>query len=376
MTTERKTAFYTHERTFWYSTGVQSLFMPIGGWVEPPEGTYGADTPASKRRFLNLLKMSSLAEHVAFPVVESVTEQDLLRVHTTKYLQDFKELSDKTGGDLGDLAPFSPGTYEAAKMSTGLAIRAVSDVLDGSVSNGYALCRPSGHHCLPGRPMAFALLANIALAIKAAQAKHQVERVAVIDWDVHHGNGTQAIFYEDPNVLTISMHQLHCLVPGQKLEDSLPGAKGDGKARGTNVNIPLPPGSGHDAYIAAMETIVLPKLKEFRPELLIVASGLDANAVDPLARMLLHSDSYRQMTGMMVEAADELCDGRLALIHEGGYSEAYVPFCGVAVMEELSGRKSDVVDPMVEFLKGWQPGEQHRAFTQNVLKEIREELAR
>ena len=376
MASERKSSFYTHERTFWYSTGVQSLFMPIGGWIEPPEGTYGADTPASKRRFLNLLKLSSLAEQLTFPNVEPATEQDLLRVHTTKYLQDFKELSDKGGGDLGDLAPFSPGTYEAAKMSAGLAIQVVSDVLDGSSSNGYALCRPSGHHCLPGRPMGFALLANIALAIKAAQAKHQVERVAVVDWDVHHGNGTQAIFYEDPDVLTVSMHQLHCLVPGQTLEDSLPQAKGEGKARGSNVNIPLPPGSGHDAYMAAMETIVLPKLKEFRPELLIVASGLDANAVDPLARMLLHSDSYRQMTRMMMEAADELCQGRLALIHEGGYSEAYVPFCGLAIMEELSGRKSDVADPMLEFLKGWQPGEQQRAFTQEVLTSIQEELAR
>ena len=125
-----------------------------------------------------------------------------------------------------------------------------------------------------------------------------------------------------------------------------------------------------------MNTIVLPKLKEFRPELLIVASGLDANAVDPLARMLLHSDSYRRMTKMMMEAADELCKGRLVMVHEGGYSEAYVPFCGLAIMEELSGRKSDVVDPMLEFLKGWQPGKQHRAFTQDVLRGIQEELAR
>ena len=125
-----------------------------------------------------------------------------------------------------------------------------------------------------------------------------------------------------------------------------------------------------------MEMIVLPKLKEFRPELLIVASGLDANAVDPLARMLLHSDSYRQMTRMMMGAADELCSGRLAMIHEGGYSEAYVPFCRYAIMEELSGRKGDVVDPMVEFLKSWQPEEQHQQFTQTVLQGIREELGR
>ena len=373
---ERKTAFYTHERTFWYSTGVQSLFMPIGGWVEPPEGTYGADTPASKRRFLNLLKASSLAEHLAFPTVESATEQDLLRVHTTNYLQDFKQLSDKVGGDLGDLAPFSPGTYEIAKLSAGLAIHAVSEVLDGRSANGYALCRPSGHHCLPGRPMGFALLANIALAIKAAQAKHPIERIAVVDWDVHHGNETQAIFYEDPNVLTISIHQHRCLVPGQKLEDSLSQARGEGKARGSNVNIPLPPGSGHDAYISAMEIIVLPKLEEFRPELLIVAGGLDANAVDPLARMLLHSDSYRQITKTMMEAADGLCKGRLVMVHEGGYSEAYVPFCGLAIMEELSERKSDVVDPMLEFLKGWQPGEQHRVFTQDVLRNVQDELGR
>jgi acetoin utilization deacetylase AcuC-like enzyme len=236
----RKTSFYSHERTFWYSSGVQSLFLPVGTWVEPPEGSYGADTPASKRRFLNLLNASSLAGLLSFPAVEAATEDQLLRVHTPEYLEAFQKLSDTGGGDLGDLAPFSAGTYEVAKWSTGLAIRAVDDVVRGDTKNGYALCRPSGHHCLPGRPKAFALLANIAIAIEDVRSRHQIERIAVVDWDVHHGNETQSIFYSDPDILTISIHQRNCLGPGQTLKESLQQARGEGKAVGSNVNIPLP----------------------------------------------------------------------------------------------------------------------------------------
>jgi acetoin utilization deacetylase AcuC-like enzyme len=209
------TAFYTQESTFWHSTGVQSLFFPVGGWVEPPSGTYGADTPASKRRILSLISASGLFDELSFPPSEPASREQLERVHTAQYLDEFKRVSDEGGGDLGSLAPFSQGGYEIAARSAGLAIKAVEDVIDGKFSNAFALCRPSGHHCTADKPMAFCLLANTAIAVEVARQKRPGLRVAVIDWDVHFANGTQEIFYENSDVLTISLHQEGCRPPGQ-----------------------------------------------------------------------------------------------------------------------------------------------------------------
>ena len=367
------TAFYTNEKTFWYSTGVQSLFFPLGTWIEPPAGTYGADTPASKRRLLSLLDVSGLREHLAFPSAVPATDGELARVQTRAYLDEFRRVSDAGGGDLGLLAPFSKGDFDIAAISAGLAVKAVDDVLSGTYDNAYALCRPSGHHCLPALPMAYALLANIAVAIEAARAKHGVSRVAVVDWDVHHGNGTQSIFYENPDVLTISLHQEGGSPPGQSGGGS--DERGAGAGVGANMNIPLPPGSGHDTYLHAMERIVVPALRRFRPELIVVASGLDANAVDPLARMLLHSESYREMTRLVMTEAATLCGGRLVMVHEGGYSEAYVPFCGLAIVETLAGRRTNVVDPGLDVFRGWQPRARHAAFLIEAVDEIAKTLA-
>jgi acetoin utilization deacetylase AcuC-like enzyme len=137
-----------------------------------------------------------------------------------------------------------------------------------------------------------------------------------------------------------------------------------------NINIPLLPGGGHDAYLYAMERIVIPALDRFRPELIVVASGLDASAVDPLARMLLHTESYRAMTRLMLDAADRHCDGRLAIVHEGGYSEAYVPFCGHAIVETLAGVRTDVIDPMLGLAIAQQPNERFVQFQRQLIDEL------
>nr|WP_047166163.1 class II histone deacetylase [Sphingomonas sp. Y57]AEO21835.1 propanil hydrolase [Sphingomonas sp. Y57] len=360
------TGFYTHESTFWHSTGVQALYFPIGEWVQPPSGTYGADTPETKRRFLNLLRMSGLTDRLVMPAGEPVTVEDCLRIHPADYIRRFKEASDAGGGDLGMLAPFSKGGFEIALMSAGLARAAIDDVLTGKVRNAYALSRPAGHHCLPDTPMGFCLLANIPIAIEAARARHGIERVAVVDWDVHHGNGTQACYYDRSDVLTISVHQDRCFPPGYSGVEE----RGEGAGLGHNINIPLPAGSGQDTYVHAFETIVLPALDRYRPDLIVVASGLDANAVDPLARMLLFSESYRVLTGMMMDAADRLCEGRLAVVHEGGYSEAYVPFCGQAIVETLAGVRTGVVDPELEMFALWQPGDRINRFHRELVDEM------
>ncbi|MGN6303470.1 MAG: class II histone deacetylase [Mesorhizobium sp.] len=362
----KKTGFYTDERTFWHSGGIQSLVLPVGGWVQPPAAAGFAESPDSKRRFLSLLQVSGLTAKLEIRSATSASREDLLRVHPASYLDAFKRVSDATGGDLGVSAPFGVGSYEIATLSAGLAMAAVDGVLSGALKNAFSLSRPPGHHCLPDTPMGFCLLANIPVAIEAARAKHGVGRVAVVDWDVHHGNGTQAIYYEDPDTLTISLHQDGCFPPGYNGAED----RGTGEGQGANINIPLLPGGGHAVYMRAFERIVIPALEAFKPELIVVASGLDASVVDPLARMNLHSDSYRAMTASIVDVAGRLCQGHLVVVHEGGYSETYVPFCGHALVEALSGEISDVVDPLMPMALQWQPAERFNALQFEMIDEM------
>jgi acetoin utilization deacetylase AcuC-like enzyme len=174
-----------------------------------------------------------------------------------------------------------------------------------------------------------------------------VARVAIVDWDVHHGNGTQSAFYDDGDVLTISLHQDGCFPPGSGTVEE----NGEGAGAGANVNVPLPRGGGRGAYVAAFERVVVPALERFSPDFVIVASGLDASAMDPLGRMQMHSDGYRELTDLLLGVADRQCAGRLVIAHEGGYSSAYVPFCGLAIVEQLSGIASGVDDPMLGLLR-------------------------
>ncbi|WP_319799259.1 hypothetical protein [Halomonas sp. M20] len=174
-------------------------------------------------------------------------------------------------------------------------------------------------------------------------------RQAVIDWDVHHGNGTQQAFWDRDDVLTISIHH----------DNNYPQDSGGHDERGVdagfgyNLNIPLPAGSGIGAYRATLQEVVIPALERYRPELIVVACGFDASAMDPLGCMLLNSRSYAQMTQALMKAAERLCAGRLVMIHEGGYSEGYVPFCGHAVIQTLCGSQIAAVDPMNDEIARW-----------------------
>jgi acetoin utilization deacetylase AcuC-like enzyme len=367
----RRTAFFFDELSLWHSASQHALILPVGGWVQPPAGGGHAESPETKRRLKSLMDVSGLTGQLQLSSAAPASDEDLLRIHPEQYLQRFKALSDAGGGDLGNYAPIGPGSYEIARLSAGLAIAAVDCVLRGEADNAYSLSRPPGHHCLPDQAMGFCMLANIAIAIEAAKARHGIERIAVLDWDVHHGNGTQAIYEERGDVLTISLHQENCYPPGYGGEAD----RGRGAGLGANLNVPLPAGSGHDAYLQALDEIVLPALQRFAPQLIIVACGYDANAVDPLARMLLHSDTFRTMTARVREAAEQLCNGRLVMVHEGGYAEAYVPFCGLAVLEEMSGIRTAVEDPLLEFIRLQQPGKQAQAFLTQRVQGLAKQLA-
>jgi acetoin utilization deacetylase AcuC-like enzyme len=326
----------------WHQAGGVGPLGHTGGWVQP--GVSDFETASTKTRFRELVSYAGLLDRVVSIPGRDATDDEILRLHTRTYLDDLKALSNAGGGEAGEATPIGQGSYEIAVRAAGGAIASVEAVVGGTVDNAYALVRPPGHHAEGGRARGYCLLGNTALAALHARESLGVERVAIVDWDVHHGNGTEDAFYSDPSVLTISLHADELYPPGRGHVEHI----GAGAGLGANVNVPLPDGSGHGAYIAAMERVVVPALRRFGPDLLLVASGVDASAWDPLGRQLLHSMSYRRMTELVLEVAAACCDRRVLVIHEGGYSEAYAPFCCVAVLEALIGVRR-VEDPFLQY---------------------------
>ncbi|MEX0370923.1 MAG: class II histone deacetylase [Tateyamaria sp.] len=352
------TGFYWDERTMWHAGGNYAFTVPLGGLVQPLAAGGLPESPETKRRLKNLMDVTGLTRDLVVTSADPADHAQLLNVHPQSYLDAFKDLSDANGGEIGHHAPFARGGYELAALSAGLTTAAVEAVLKGERENAYALARPPGHHCEAATPMGFCLMANIAIAIEAAKATRPDLRVAVLDWDVHHGNGTEAIFYERSDVLTISLHQ----EGNYPLDTGHMSDRGAADGAGANINVPLPAGTGHTAYLYAIDRIVTPAIEAFDPDLIIVACGFDAGAVDPLARMLATADTFREMTLKIKALAERICNGKLVLSHEGGYSEIYVPFCGHATLEALSGSKITAPDPMARALNNRQPGPRFNAF--------------
>lgn len=328
----RRCGLVSDERYFWHQSVV--------GLTPNVEPGFAFETPLPRRRLLNLLTRTGLADQCVRLEPTVLSRIDLVRVHTEAYLEEFAKLSAGGGGEVGEWAGFGPGSYQIATLAAGGVYEAVRASVTGEVDVAFALVRPPGHHAEPDRARGYCLLANIPLAIHKARAELGLRRVAVVDWDVHHGNGTQTIFYADPDVLAISLHQ-NRLYP----EDSGDTAEtGAGPGIGTTVNIPLPAGSGAGAYTAAFDQIVKPALHAFEPELILVACGFDASGFDPMGRMILSAAAFADLTKQLLDTADQLCGGRLVLAQEGGYSAMHVPLCGTAVVSTLLGHPQPVIE--------------------------------
>jgi len=329
----------------WHDPGSAGGPLPAGGWIEP--GTH-VENVETKRRMRNLVEVSGLLAQLVAVAPRPATVDEVCRVHDRGYVERIEQMSASGGGDAGNMTPFGPGSYEIALLAAGGAITATDAVLDGEVDNCYALVRPPGHHAMRDSGCGFCIFNNVAIAAAHAREARGLERVAIVDWDVHHGNGLQDAFYEDPSVLTISLHQDGNFPPNSGPVDE----NGAGAGAGAHINVPLPAGSGDGAYQAAIERVVVPALDRHRPQLVIVASGYDASGMDPLAQMMLHSDSYRAMTRKVMDAAGESCEGRVVVCHEGGYSPFIVPFCGLALIETLAGVRTEVQDPYMPIIAG------------------------
>ena len=358
--------FFWDERCFWHGGGNYAFTLPFGGLVQPLAAGGLPENPETKRRLKNLMDVTGLIHDLNAQTAPAASFEDLQRVHPQAFLKDFKAMSDAGGGELGLRTPFAAGGFELAALSAGLSKAALFSVLKGEARNAYALSRPPGHHCLPDWPNGFCLLSNIGIAVQAARAEGLAQRLAVVDWDVHHGNGTEAVFIDDPDVLTISLHQER----NYPVDTGDADVRGEGAGEGANINIPLAPGAGHNSYIEAMDRIVLPALQRFEPEAIIIACGFDAAAIDPLSRMLATAETFRVLTQRAQQAADDLCQGRLMMAHGGGYSEVYVPFCGHAVLQEMSGSAIDAPDPFAETFAKRQPNARLEAVYSEMIGEL------
>jgi acetoin utilization deacetylase AcuC-like enzyme len=255
-------------------------------------------------------------------------------VHSEQLLRRVRQLASYGGGQFDSDTYVTADSWEVAALAAGAAVGAVEAVLGGGARNAFALVRPPGHHATPSRAMGFCLINNIAVAARYAQRELGVARVAIIDYDVHHGNGTQDIFYSDPSVLFCSTHAAP-FYPGT----GAVGEMGDrALALGATLNVPLPFGAGDTGYLRVFEQVIVPALRRFRPELIMLSAGYDAHWSDPLGTMVLSVSGFARLNQLMLELADELCAGRLVMVLEGGYNLDALGACVVASLHQLLGR--------------------------------------
>jgi acetoin utilization deacetylase AcuC-like enzyme len=314
----RRTGLVFDERCFGHRnppSGPPWLAVPPFERPERLAATFHALEGAGILRHLERLPARS-APRVALELVHDAS-------HVARVLAE-----PRTTTRLDHEAWIGPGSATAALLAVGGMLEAVAAVVAGDVDNAFVLARPPGHHAEAARPMGFCLLNATAVAARWAQLARGAVRVAILDWDVHHGNGTEAIFRDDSSVLTISLHQDGLYPPDTG------GLDAPGEAI---VNVPLPAGTGDAGYAYAFERVVEPAIRAFAPDLLLVGAGQDAAASDPLGRMAVTVPGFREWAERAVALAEECCGGRLVAFLEGGYSLRHLPAANLAILEALAG---------------------------------------
>ncbi len=279
----------------------------------------GPGHPERPERFtaiMSRLEASGLAEKLLRLPVREATDDDLGLIHAREYISlvDREVLEKRRQLSTGD-TDLSSHAMESARVAAGSVLCAVEAVFSGTAVNAFCAVRPPGHHASAARGMGFCLFNNVAIAARYAQREYGAERVLIVDWDVHHGNGTQDVFYEDGSVLFFSTHQSPWY-PGTGAASE----RGAGKGQGKIINCPFPAGTGPDQIVSAFKTRLLPAAREFQPDFILISAGFDSRINDPLGQFLLTDDAFRELTGMITDLAAEYCDGRLVSVLEGGYS--------------------------------------------------------
>jgi len=279
--------------------------------------------------------------HQLIPVKpRSATTQELSLIHSHQHIAYVQEMVMRGKNWLDADTAISANSYDAALYAAGGVLRASEAVMQGEVDSSFTLVRPPGHHATANRAMGFCLFNNIAIAAQYTLAKYELEHIAIIDFDVHHGNGTQESFYDNPHVLYISTHQFP-FYPGTGSVDET----GKDEAIGTTVNIPLPIGCGDAEYLSVFEQIIVPVVRRFSPQLILVSAGYDAHWADGLAMMQVSITGFAQMVKIIKGLTDELCGGRLVFTLEGGYNLTALAASVKATFDVLLGN-NNVEDPL------------------------------
>jgi acetoin utilization deacetylase AcuC-like enzyme len=302
---------------------------------------------------MNLLRKENALDSVTDLPFAPATEQELQQLHRHDYVSQVMTISGFGGGTLGPDTYLNDATFDAAALAAGAGIAATQAVLRGDVQRAFALVRPPGHHAFADHGEGFCLFNNMAFAARAAltpdafQAgtgkalERALERVMIVDFDVHHGNGTQALFYDDPRALFISSHQMP-LYPGSGYITEI----GEGAGQGATINVPLFPGAGDMAFSRVLNEIVVPAARRYKPQLLLVSAGFDAHWRDPLAQLNVSLDGFAKTMRGLCELSDEFCGGRMVVIMEGGYDLSALSHGVLNTLRQLQGGAAqDVLGP-------------------------------
>ena len=268
------------------------------------------------------LQDSGLLKQVQQIVPTAVTEAHIKLVHATKQVAAFDALADKGGGRLDADTVVSAESPSVARLAAGAAVDAVSRVLNGEDRQALCLIRPPGHHATASKAMGFCLLNNVSIAAKTAIAASSVNRILIVDWDVHHGNGTQEIFYNDPAVTFFSVHR-HPFWPGSGLKTETGTADG----LGHTVNLPLPFETSRPGYFSAVRSSLETLADRIRPELILISAGFDAHRLDPIGSLNLETEDFQTLTEIVQQIAKVHCDGRIVSLLEGGYNTQKLADC-------------------------------------------------
>jgi acetoin utilization deacetylase AcuC-like enzyme len=296
------------------------------------------------RNMKAILERGPLAEHIRRREGRHADPEELKLVHDARYVESVREFCLGGGGILTWSTPVSAGSWDAALAAAGTTLAACEAVLSAETEIAYALVRPPGHHAQPAQADGYCLFNNVALAAEHAR-RSGVERVAILDWDVHHGNGTQECFYDRDDVLTVSLHMRHGSWSDAHPQTGAPDELGAGAGVGFNVNVELPVGTGDAGYLRAFEEIVAPVVDRFAPGLLLVACGQDANQFDPNGRQCVTMDGFRRLGEGTRALAERHTGGRVVLAQEGGYARTYSAFCLHATLAGLLRIDGGLEDP-------------------------------